>query len=260
MCALKLNTRLCLGLLLLSVSVVPTSHAQQASQAPEGRVLQIIPLQFVEADGNLVKRLSVVLPGATMAVDERTNTLIIQSDPAQLIRAKELLAVLDVPAAPKEAAPAHRDRQVRIVWLMSGLTQGGAVPEDIQPIIEELGRYSVTGLELVTQTIVRGRDTFTTSAFPDLDGRPVRLQIQGRFSSQGGSDNSAQMEINLSANTTAITTDAVAQPVPAARAPNESLAQLQTTVLAPFGHPVVLCMTPVNRMTSVFIVEVVPAR
>ena len=106
--------------------------------------------------------------------------------------------------------------------------------------------------------------TFTTSAYPDLDGKPVSLQINGTFSSQRGSREKAHMEISLSASTTSVTTDAVQLTgravTTSSRTSRESLAELQTTVLAPFGHPVVLCMTPVKKKTSVFIVQVLLAR
>ncbi len=261
-------------LVLVGIGSLSTSHAQQRQQrrpvrrdsvqASEDRVLQIFALKYIPADGDLVKKLSALLPGVVLAMDSRTNSVIIQSDAKQVDRAKELLAALDVPAASKDADPAHRDRQVRIIWLMSGLEKGDPLPQDMAPIVDELRKYGVTGLQLVTQTMVRGRNQFTTSAYPDLDGKPVRLEINGTFSSQNQSGDNAELEISLSASTTSVATDTVRQ---SGRATNssrksskESLALLETTVLAPFGHPVVLCMTPIKKMTSVFIVQILLAR
>ncbi len=256
-------------LVLVGFGSLSTSHAQQrrpvrrdSVQPSEDRVLQIFALKYIPADSELARKLSALLPGVVLAMDSRTNSVIIQSDAKQVDRAKHLLAALDVPAASRDADPAHRDRQVRIIWLMSGLEKGAPLPPDMTPIVDELGKYGVHGLQLVTQTMVRGRNQFTTSAYPDLDGKPVHLEISGTFSSQNQSGDDVQMEFSLSASTT--TTDTVPQRSRATtssrRTSKESLAELETTILAPFGHPIVLCMTPIKKMTSVFIVQILLAR
>ena len=242
----------CVTVLLLAVAMagVSESRAQEAPRAakkPE-LVTQIFALKYMEADQHLQATLTELLTErGKIAVDKRTNSVIVQSDAQQLAMVRDLLSALDVDATRQDPrqdpGPAIKDRQVRIIWLMSGLDEGSMIPNDMKEITDQLSRYGVTGLKLVAQTIVRGRDLFTTSAYPDLDGKPILLNIHGEFVETKSSE-SVQMKISLSAN------------VAKNSSRGESLAKVETTVLTPFGHPVVLCMNPVNKKTSVFIVEV----
>ncbi len=238
----------CVTFFLLAVALtgVSESRAQEAPRAakkPE-LVTQIFALKYMEADQHLQATLTGLLTErGKIAVDKRTNSVIVQSDAQQLAMVRDLLSALDVDATRQDPGPALKDRQVRIIWLMSGLDEGSMIPNDMKEITDQLSRYGVTGLKLVAQTIVRGRDLFTTSAYPDLDGKPILLNIHGEFVETKSSE-SVQMKISLSAN------------VAKNSSRGESLAKVETTVLTPFGHPVVLCMNPVNKKTSVFIVEV----
>ena len=160
-------------------------------QEPENQVLQIFSLKHIDADNDLVMKLSTVLK-VLVAVDKRTNSIIIQASPEQIDRVKALIQALDVPAPAIVRDPLENDRQVRIVWLMSGLKEGGAVPQDLKAITDELGRYGVVGLQLMTQTIVRGartvhHDGVSGSRRPAgpsgdpgdvLAGRPCRGQLE----------------------------------------------------------------------------------
>ncbi len=260
-------------LLAVAMAGVSESRAQEAPRAAKkARVLvtQIFALKYMEADQHLQATLTGLLTGrGKIAVDKRTNSVIVQSDAQQLAMVRDLLSALDVDATRQDPrqdpGPALRDRQVRIIWLMSGLDEGSMIPNDMKEITDQLSRYGVTGLKLVAQTIVRGRDLFTTSAYPDLDGKPILLNIHGEFVETKSAE-SVQMKISLSANVASTTDPARGGARTSSRTSSrggsrgEALAQVETTILTPFGHPVVLCMNPVNKKTSVFIVEVQTTR
>lgn len=248
----------CVTIFLLAVAMagVSESRAQEVLRRPDKKpemTVQVFALKFMEADQHLQATLTGLLTEyGKIAVDKRTNSVIVQTDAQQLAMVRDLLSALDVDAARRDPGPALKDRQVRIIWLMSGLEEGGAIPADMKEIADQLSRYGVTGLRLVAQTIVRGRNLFTTSAYADLDGKPILLSIHGEFMETKSAE-SVLMQISLSAVITGPT--ASARGVSWER-PQGTLAKVETTVLTPFDHPVVLCMNPVNKMTSVFIVEV----
>src|SRR4029077_6556385 len=111
-------------------------------------------------------------------------------------------------------------------------------------VLSGLGKLGIDRPRLVSQTMVNGTvgTQFRAHGVAKLDGAACRLTVSGRLSVKG---DTPALEISLNASQ------------PAARGTGEtSLCELRTEITAPIGHFVVLGMTPMDAMTSVFVVQV----
>lgn len=94
--------------LVLATSCRSASTSPQATTDPNALVVEVVVLQFAEAD-ELAATLEGLLADATVGVaeaprvraDARTNSLLLQARPEALAELKNLIAQLDVEALPE---------------------------------------------------------------------------------------------------------------------------------------------------------------
>jgi hypothetical protein len=202
-----------------------------------------------------------------IAVDAVGNRVIAQGDAATLDTVEALLIRLDEPPKVEEKAPAppaEEDVQVRLVWLVAGLKDSPLAdpPADLKNVVEELEKMGVVGLKTAAQVFVKSvpGKPFTVRGSAMLND-PCSLEVSGTFA-RGRSPSgvaagvfgggvggeaaeaapSAVLEISVKA-------------IPSAPYQGKSLADLQTSITAPEGHSVVLGVSPVGELTSVFVVQ-----
>jgi len=197
--------------------------------------------------------------GAQFATDTHTNTLIVQAPETTQLAVIEFLDMLERASRNRderkdEAASTSHTVQVRAIWLASGLA-GDNLPEpaeDLKDVVAELSKIGVGQLRQVGQSIVRTTDNgqFQLSCTPvigqDLGDWSMKAGfVQGRNGQQ-----LPEMQIQLTASKPEV--------VDGADTPSEkvTLTHLETVVSAPYGHFVVLCVTPVANATSVFVVQI----
>ena len=92
-------------------------------------------------------------------------------------------------------------------------------------------------------------EKFSLSSTPMLDDSCM-LEINGSFT--GNSDRgNPQLSITLMASKLGRV-----QQRTGPRGMNKTLCSLETRIEAPLGHPVVLCVSPVDLLTSVFVIQI----
>jgi len=191
---------------------------------------------------------------ARIAVDQKTNSVLVQAQGETLARIEAIFEKLDIPADkdPTRYDPGTTFR-VRVVWLATIDADGP--PDDLKEVVGLLSKVGVKGLRQVGQVIVNttpdGR--FQVGCSPILNQRPSDLEISGEFDQQ---QETPTLKIELSASQVEVppaTTDAPDR----RRLPErKTLVDLQTVIAAPLEHYVVLGVAPVEKITSVFIVQV----
>jgi len=194
---------------------------------------------------------------ARIAVDARSNSILVEGSPDTLRRIEAILSKLDT-AADKDAkkdAPGATLR-VRVVWLASELPadEGVKPADDLKEVVGELSKVGVDGLRQLGQAIVNTTPDgkFQIRCSPLLAGRPSDLEISGILKLR---QETAILNVQLSASQTEPAATGQGPPGPI-RATTKRLVELGTTIAAPQGHYVVLGVTPVGKMTSVFILQV----
>lgn len=194
-----------------------------------------------------------------MSLDPDRNTLVVESDGATLDRIRELIGKLDKKQNTNEASQAGEaagSYRVRIVWLVTGAAADEGerpVPADLQPVVEELDKLGVKNLQVAAQMLTRVRmnQQFIVHATPTLS-QPVQLESVGTLIAHGNTRPELRIEIDARRET-----EPTQGQNQAARR-TEMLAALKTTIDAPVGHFVVLGVTPIGPMTSVFVVQLQP--
>jgi hypothetical protein len=248
------------------VSASPEAHERVARLIAEldvpaergaERELRVFHLKYAEAEETAAV-LSRIFgkDDARIAVDRRTNSILVEASPDTLRRIEAILSTLDA-AADKDAkkdAPGATLR-VRVVWLASELPpEEGAKPaDDLKEVVAELSKIGVDGLRQLGQAIVNTTPDgkFQVRCSPLLAGRPADLELQGTIKLR---QETPILSVQLSASQTDLAP--LAESGPPGRANTRRLVDLGTTIAAPLGHYVVLGVTPVEKMTSVFIVQV----
>ncbi len=117
-----------------------------AKEAPPERVLQIFPLKYAKAEEmlQLVKALVQEAGTASVAVDQRTNSLVIRGTPALMKTVAELIAQFDRPE------PSPPQRQLKVFTLMY------ADPESVTKLLAKLveSKEARLAADLRTRSIV----------------------------------------------------------------------------------------------------------
>ena len=133
-----------------------------------------------------------------LAVDERSNTLIVYSKPDSVTALDALMTRLDEQAAAAASpdkskqgiAATPRSLLLRVFWLADGLPEGvGQKPADFLPdsVLKAATKLGLEAPRLVTQTVnslALGREDaadFSTNVPAVLFGQPVGLNCQGRI-------------------------------------------------------------------------------
>jgi hypothetical protein len=192
-----------------------------------------------------------------VSVDHRTNSLVVSADESLLGEIEAVLPELDTFAAEPAEQARGRTYQVRIVWLAAGpsdLLIADAEPAaDLGEVISELTQIGVENVEQVGQVIVNSASegSFSAACSPLWFGAPADLKVSGRLRELPGM---ASLEISIDAHQTRVESTEAGRVSRAV-----TLAHLQTGMAAPLGHHVVLGITPMEKTTSVFVVQITPS-
>jgi hypothetical protein len=205
---------------------------------------QVFNLEYTKADPNLRQALRLALGESGFEVDPIRNVVIVSGDEKKQQEAGNLLQRLDRPQF--SSARLAGEMQIRVVWLANGPLEKseGKPPADLKEVIKELAKMGVDDPRLVTQTLI--------TALPDrqfvlagLAGHDscYRLSISGTLLSKAG--DTGRLQISVMATETKS---------------NAPVGQVITEITAPYGHSVVLGMTPTANTTSVFVVQILPKK
>ena len=220
---------------------------RRAVNEPE-KVIRIFRLKYLPVELRGKEALSILSGMGNIAIDSRTNSLIVQATPEKLDQIASYLTQIDQPA--EQAARPEPKRAgakgLRVVWLLQG--QEGIrrdPPADLKDVTAELGKLGVDGLGLVAQVFIRTNadGKFTLSSRPQLDEKsPVRLEVSGMIQSRDVE--APDVELQLQATRLGQEQD-------------KTLCNFSSIITTPPGHPVVLCVSPIGTQTSVFVVQLV---
>jgi hypothetical protein len=211
------------------------------SKKQQQRNVAVVELQNAVPDKGFEEALQLLMDtsGGGFALDPRRHAVVVQGDEQAIKTARELIARLDQP----QEKPRSQEMQVRVVWLASGLSRKDAPPppRDLQEVVSELAKIGVGDLRLVSQSLVNATEGngFTMNGLAMLD-ESCSLSINGSVLSRASE--MPVLDITIIARQ------------PAERA-KTMLCQLDTRIAAPLGHSVVLGVTPTEKSTSVFIVQ-----
>lgn len=249
--------------------------SKQNSDGPD-RQLKIFALRYLQAS-DAASAISQVIgeEASRVAVDERTNSLLVNGEPEVLAVVEAILQNLDVAESegtPDEKPAAATSRRIAVYWLATGngfMSQHN-MPESLTPVLEELESLGMEDLQLVTQSIAAfdGAE-FTVQSRVQLAGREFEFQAQGEQQSSEVAG-SAAIDFDLSASEllpSLIAQDSEEEPVQAAlrelkRVHSRSslgeaaAAQVSATVSAPAGHFVVIGATGLADLQCAFVVQI----
>jgi hypothetical protein len=228
---------------------------QQQQQQPRWREEAALPADATTKVYNLrhsqapamAQVLSQILGGKNlrMAVDDRTNSLIVLAEKGTDDVVEALLMKLDqsVGSTTKKDQP-DETLQVRIVWLLDGLTGEGKTPQEISmnpQVVEALLELGFQDPRVVFQQVT----TFTL----DEDGRgdlsftvPVLInaqqwQLEGHGEIESMADERFNLKFDLGFQRVAASTGAFGG------APTRQGAQLGGSIYTPLGHYTVMGTT-----------------
>jgi Bacterial type II/III secretion system short domain len=207
----------------------------------EQRIVAVVELQNAVPDKGLEEALQLLMDtygNGGFALDPRRHAVVVQGDEQAIKAARELIARLDQP----QEKPRSQEMQIRVVWLASGLERKDMQPppRDLQEVVAELAKIGVDDLRLVSQSLVNATEGngFTMNGLAMLD-KPCSLSINGSVLSRASEAPVTDITIIARQQDSAKTV----------------LCQLDTRIAAPLGHSVVLGVTPTEKSTSVFIVQ-----
>jgi|SRR5262245_56451543 len=244
MSALRFATFVVWGCALLA----PLTAAAQppAADAPETHVL---PLNHVRAQdaARVIRELLGDGGQAKMryrlAFDERTNTLFLTADAADLARVAQVVKALDVPS---DAGPPTdpTEYEVRLFWLVAGPTreEPAKLPDDLKDVAAGLTRSGLEKPRLAAQVAVpvtRG-SPFEAAGLVQLDA-PLRLTVSGM-----AKEKKDAVSLEVSVNVTQPQAGRDARPT----------GSLHTQLTVPLGRPTLLGITPTEAQTSAFVIQV----
>ncbi len=250
----------------LIVRAVPAVLEQVASlietlDQPQPTQVRVFTLQHIATAGTQETLARMLGDRVRIAVDEVGNRVIAHGNAEQLDVVEALLMKLDEsPAEQAEAPPAAapQDFQVRVVWLVAGLNQpeAAAPPPDLENVVKELEKMGVTGLETGAQVFVKTieGEQFSVRGMAAIDG-PCNLQVSGTCRRPTAKSVHPALKPPRSA-------PPQKQPlllqisIQARTEQGDDLANLETTITAPEEHSVVLGVSPVGSLTSVFVVQI----
>jgi len=234
------------------------------STSPASPGVQIYPLKHLRADEKLQEMLKKLVGGRDprITTDPIRGLVIVAGETPETYKTiATILSELDSPAP--QAPPDKSSLRVRIVWMLTGPDPGirsdlSAVPDDLLLVVHELEDIGITGLGLVTQFVI-GTDTegeFEQNSLALLMGDPWTLNIEGE--AYWSREDRATLDIAIRGSMVQKKETAeYRHPLPPTHSYVTSDLSLNTTFSAPLGHAVVLGVSPIGELTSVFVVQIV---
>jgi len=198
--------------------------------------------------------------GVRVALDSKTNSVVMAAPPEQLKTAAELIKLLDVPKAGGRGVARPAAGQFRIVWLASGLSSKDtpAPADDLKQVVEQLANLGIKDVRQVGQMVVNtlAEGQFQVRCSPLFDGAPAELTVEGKLDAKA---EPIQLDLRIAAKQRRpITVGLAASTNPEARLEGGAvdLVNLDTKISPRFdGSYVVLGVAPVGKVTSIFVVQ-----
>lgn len=230
------------------LDLVEQLDVRAALGGDDGQKLVAFPLQNLKGDNTLTAALSMLLeknPRAKYTFDPARNALLLYCDDKTQAEVSDLLKVLTAIAVvpkkattPPEPLPAM---QVRVMWLVD--EQG---PEelagDVTKVIPTLAKLGIKHPRVASNCLVNVKSG--------------SFQISGRSPFNGNSQIRVIGSCRLEGNTPLLKIDLRVDSEKKQGTPPVLLSTIETEIQAPFGHFVILGMTPSGETTSVFVVQV----
>jgi hypothetical protein len=213
----------------------------------DGQRMMTFPLQKLAGDPALQAALSMMLeknPKAKYTVDPRRNTLLLYGDDKVQAEVNDLIkALLAISEAPRKApAPVAPPMQIRVLWLVD--EQGpGELTGDVAKLVPVLAKLGIKHPRIASNCLVSvNSGSFQVSGRSDFHGGAL-LRVSGN----------CRLENERPLLKVDLRVDREKSP---GSPPAFSLSSIETEIHAPFGHFVVLGMTPTLDTTSVFVVQI----
>jgi hypothetical protein len=159
----------------------------------------------------------------------------------------KILKTINIP----QTGPILQPMQLRIVWLVDEKLAGKDARDpakNLEKVLKVLDeKLGVTNLKMAAQMLVTidpaRQGTFTANGTPQLqDGSNIELSAEAHIVSQVGPDPTIELSLRATQS--------------GSRSGGQTLASLNTQVVAPAGHSIVVGMTPIQSADSVFILQV----
>jgi hypothetical protein len=215
------------------------------ADAGERTELRAFPLGRIEPDQGLEAALRLVLDGRgppRFVVDRQRRLVLVSGNAATLREVQALLAQLDVQH--ESRGDPGVELAVRLFWLVGGQPPKDAarLPDDLKDVAADLEKLGLDKPRVATQLLVHASlDTpFEVSGTAHLD-TPYRLTFSGMASLKKAA---VGLDVTVSADRSGTGRE---------RSP---VAGVHTQVTAPPGRLVVLGVTPTDKLTSAFVVQV----
>lgn len=232
------------------IEKLQTAGAERAAeQAEQTAILQFANLEL-SANAKVeeaIENMQAAYRASAISLDPTNNRVIVHGSKDALAAYEKLVRGLD-----RRETSVVKDRalQVRVVWLAAGLERKDAPRphDDIRAAVAELDKRGVDAddLRVVAQAVVTtitGSEAFSVDTRALAD-RPCEFTVRGEV--LAAQESSPTLKIRLQASET--------DPSPV-NSPKR-LYSLETTIKAPIGQYLVFGMAPIDKATSVFVVQV----
>jgi hypothetical protein len=194
--------------------------------------------------------------GLRLAVDERTNSILAQGTEKTLHRVGALVEALDTEvkrsAMLGEGGESGPHRRLIFYWLASGpdLQTENAMPQQIQPVVEELSRLGIENMQLVSRSIAAlDGQRVSIESTVDVADKTYQISFRGELpESDRERPPAAGQSLEVFVN--------AAQLPPNPGTPVRSPSSLQTTITAPPDHFVVLGTTGLGELENAFVIQI----
>lgn len=225
--------------------------AQRAEERQPPAHVTVFQLAHVKAEQARDDIMRLNLPDVRFATDPKQNRLLAQGSEEALNQVRTVLEILDVPA---RATDATENLQVRFVWLVSKelAGEGGRAPsEDLAEVLTALKKAGVGELAMAAQAIVNVRAAgtgFDANGTAELQLGRTLFRAEGHLMDR--TEEAARVEVSLTAERESSDPEQ-----PRLRGQVRPLTSLRTAITARPGQAIVLGMTPIDSMDSIFVIQ-----
>jgi hypothetical protein len=217
--------------------------------------VKVFGLEHADASEMVKMVVNALGPEGSVAADNRTNSILATGPEEELKVIETVLLRLDEEAENHRQAAAPTACQVRIVWLIGPMPDGGITPPaGLKEVVDELAGIGIKDVRQVAHTVVNTHveGEFRLHCSPALNDESLPLTVSGIVTQREG---------------TPILSVQILAERPVATGTDEGpsgdmrpLVDLETEIAAPYGHFVVLGVAPVEVATSAFVVQIVPGK
>lgn len=242
----------------------PTATYESAPVAQPPQRVRVFRIRYCPVD-NLVNVLARCdIDGvANLVADNVSNTVLAKGSEAALDQLEKLLDQLDSNAASPRGATAVR---FRVVWLAAGLPAAdGSEPsvpaEDLKGVIAELAAMGFNDVRQVTQSMVNTQSPgeFSLSCSTLCGGNPATLTVGGTLTAASNQNTLAlQAQVQSTVRELPAAGPESSQPTRELQGTVERNVALSVNTMVRQSKYTVLGVTPSGKITSFFVVQVIP--